>query len=116
MGFRNRDFTDDETISSSSSSSLSEALLFATMCIIGLPVDVHVKDGSVYSGIFYTASVETEYGIVLKKARMTKKGKSDANVGNGALIETLVIRSSDLVQVVAMGVLLPADGITGKYS
>lgn len=41
-------------------------------------------------------------GIVLKKARMTKKGKSDANVGNGALIETLVIRSIDLVQVVAM--------------
>lgn len=41
-------------------------------------------------------------GIVLKKARMTKKGKSDANVGNGALIETLVICSSDLVQVVAM--------------
>lgn len=116
MGCRNRDFTDDETVSSSSSSSLSEALLFATMCIIGLPVDVHVKDGSVYSGIFYTASVETEYGIVLKKARMTKKGKSDANVGNGALIETLVIRSSDLVQVVAMGVLLPADGITGNIA
>ncbi|KAM1079563.1 hypothetical protein ACFX13_000801 [Malus domestica] len=116
MGCRNRDFTDDETVSSSSSSSLSEALLFATMCIIGLPVDVHVKDGSVYSGIFYTASVETEYGIVLKKARMTKKGKSDANVGNGALIKTLVIRSSDLVQVVAMGVLLPADGITGNIA
>lgn len=59
MGCRNREFTDDETVSSSS---LSEALLFATMCIIGLPVDVHVKDGSVYSGIFYTASVENEYG------------------------------------------------------
>ncbi|TQD90946.1 hypothetical protein C1H46_023467 [Malus baccata] len=65
---------------------------------------------------------------------MTKKGKSDANVGNGALIETLVIRSSDLVQVVAMnqlkqsvlvkcgslyivqGVLVPADGITGNIA
>ena len=39
-------------------------------------------------------------GIVLKKARMTKKGKSDANVANGELIDTLVIRSGDLVQVV----------------
>ncbi|CAB4308228.1 unnamed protein product [Prunus armeniaca] len=110
MGCRNREFTDDETVSSSS---LSEALLFATMCIIGLPVDVHVKDGSVYSGIFYTASVENEYGIVLKKARMTKKGKSDANVGNGTLIDTLVILSGDLVQVVAKGVLLPAADVAG---
>lgn len=32
---------------------------------------------------------------------MTKKGKSDANVGNGTLIDTLVILSVDLVQVVA---------------
>ncbi|BBH01974.1 hypothetical protein Prudu_012400 [Prunus dulcis] len=104
---------DDETVSSSS---LSEALLFATMCIIGLPVDVHVKDGSVYSGIFYTASVENEYGIVLKKARMTKKGKSDANVGNGTLIDTLVILSGDLVQVVAKGVLLPAADIAGNMA
>lgn len=39
-------------------------------------------------------------GIVLKKARMTKKGKVDANVPNGELIETLVILSGDLVQVV----------------
>lgn len=58
MGYKNR--TELEINNSSSS---SEALLFATMCIIGLPVDVHVKDGSVYSGIFYTASVEKDYGV-----------------------------------------------------
>lgn len=40
-------------------------------------------------------------GIVLKKARMTKKGDSDANVAIGDLIETLVVVSEDLVQVVA---------------
>lgn len=59
MGCRNREFLNDEA----SSSALSEALIFATLCIIGLPVDVHVKDGSVYSGIFHTASVENEYGM-----------------------------------------------------
>ena len=59
MGCRNRELTEDGPLSSS----LSDALLFATMCIIGLPVDVHVKDGSVYSGIFHTASVENEYGV-----------------------------------------------------
>lgn len=109
MGCRNRELAEDATV-------LSEALLFATMCIIGLPVDVHVRDGSVYSAIFHTASVENEYGIVLKKARMTKKGKTDANVANGELIDTLVILSGDLVQVVAKGVLLPADGVAGNMS
>jgi hypothetical protein len=40
-------------------------------------------------------------GIVLKNVTMTKKGKSKSNVGNGVVIDTLVIFSSDLVQVVA---------------
>ncbi|KAL9444457.1 hypothetical protein AB3S75_017614 [Citrus x aurantiifolia] len=114
MGYKKR--TEQETTHSNNSSSLSEALLFATMCIIGLPVDVYIKDGSVYSGIFYTASVEKDYGIVLKKAKMTKKGKSNANVANGTVIETLVILSADLVQVVAKGVQLPADGIAGNFA
>lgn len=93
-----------------------DALLFATICIVGLPVDVHVKDGSVYSGIFHTAGFENDYGIVLKKARMTKKGKANSNIANGALIETLVILSGDLVQLVAKGVLPPADGDSGNLA
>lgn len=42
---------------------LGDALLFTTMCIIGMAVDVHAKDGSVYSGIFHTASVDKDYGL-----------------------------------------------------
>ncbi|KAI8557601.1 hypothetical protein RHMOL_Rhmol04G0022500 [Rhododendron molle] len=109
MGCRNREFLGQE--SSAAPSSLNDALLFTTMCIIGLPVDVHVKDGSIYSGIFHTACVENDYGIVLKKARMTKKGDCDANVAIGDLIETLVVVSEDLVQVVAKGISLPANGV-----
>ncbi|KAI6687492.1 hypothetical protein NL676_024320 [Syzygium grande] len=92
---------------------LGEPLLYATVCIVGLPVDVHVKNGSVYSGIFHTASVE---GVILKKARMTKKGRSNSNVASGCMIETLVILSEDLVQVIAKGVELPADGVTGTIA
>ncbi|KAF7112255.1 hypothetical protein RHSIM_RhsimUnG0251100 [Rhododendron simsii] len=110
MGYRNREFLGQE--SSAVPSSLNDALLFTTMCIIGLPVDVHVKDGSIYSGIFHTACVENDYGIVLKKARMTKKGDCDANVAIGDLIETLVVVSEDLVQVVAKGISLPANGVS----
>ncbi|KAE9456646.1 hypothetical protein C3L33_11586, partial [Rhododendron williamsianum] len=110
MGCRNREFLGQE--SSAAPSSLNDALLFTTMCIIGLPVDVHVKDGSIYSGIFHTACVENDYGIVLKKARMTKKGDCDANIAIGDLIETLVVVSEDLVQVVAKGISLPANGVS----
>lgn len=62
MGCRNREFLGQE--SSAAPSSLNDALLFTTMCIIGLPVDVHVKDGSIYSGIFHTAYVENDYGTL----------------------------------------------------
>lgn len=41
---------------------LRDALLFTTMCIVGLPVNVYIKDGGVYSGIFHTACVDDEYG------------------------------------------------------
>ncbi|KAL7249286.1 hypothetical protein ACSBR1_011437 [Camellia fascicularis] len=107
MGYRNRELHGQEI---AVPASFSDALLFTTMCIIGLPVDIHVKDGSVYSGIFHTACVENDYGIVLKKARMIKKGNCDANVVSGDLIETLVVISEDLVQVVAKGISLPTDG------
>ncbi|KAJ6753560.1 POLYADENYLATE-BINDING PROTEIN INTERACTING PROTEIN [Salix purpurea] len=109
MGYRNRAEAETEAC-------LNEALLFATMCILGLPVDVYVRDGSVYFGTFHTASFDKENGIVLKDARLTKKGKSSANVAGGSVIETLVILSVDIVQVVAKGVLFPADGVTANIS
>ncbi|ESQ42964.1 hypothetical protein EUTSA_v10015348mg [Eutrema salsugineum] len=87
--------------SSSLSSSLNEALLISTMCIIGLQVHVHLKDGSIFSGIFYTISVENEFGIVLKSAKLTKKGTNKANVVSRKIVETLVIMSCDIVRIVA---------------
>ncbi|KAF2285774.1 hypothetical protein GH714_007738 [Hevea brasiliensis] len=54
--------------------------------------------------------------IVLKEAKLTKKGKCDANVANWNVIETLVILSGDLVQVIAKGVLFPADGFMGNVA
>ncbi|KAG4203949.1 hypothetical protein ERO13_A04G017100v2 [Gossypium hirsutum] len=108
MGLKNREEEDN--------CSVNEALLFATISIIGLQVDVHLKDGSVYSGIFHTASVEKEYGIVLKKAKLTKQGRCATNVANGSVVETLVILAGDLVQVFAKGVPLPLDGFAGNLA
>uniref|UniRef100_A0A1J3J2R2 Polyadenylate-binding protein-interacting protein 4 n=1 Tax=Noccaea caerulescens TaxID=107243 RepID=A0A1J3J2R2_NOCCA len=95
--------------SSSSPSSLNEALLNSTMRIIGFPVHVHIKDGSIFSGIFFTISVENEFGIVLKNAKLTKKGTSKSNVASGKIVETLVILSSNIVQIVAKRVSIPSN-------
>ncbi|KAL5972663.1 hypothetical protein ACLOJK_039468 [Asimina triloba] len=95
--------------SPSSSGSVGDELLYATMCMVGLPVHVQAKDGSLYSGIFHTACFQPDYGVVLKKAKREKKGKASANLVEGAIIDTLVILSEDIVQVVAKGVLLPVD-------
>lgn len=40
-------------------------------------------------------------GIVLKNAKLTKKGRSKSNVSSGKIVETLVILSSNIVQIVA---------------
>ncbi|XP_031116396.1 uncharacterized protein LOC116020072 [Ipomoea triloba] len=111
MGCRKGGLAEEEN--AAAAAAVSEVLLFTTMCIIGLPVDVHVKDGSIYSGIFHTACVEDSYAIVLKKAMMVKKGTRKANVTSGSVIDTLVILSEDLAQIVAKGITLPADGIPG---
>ncbi|KAL8098625.1 uncharacterized protein LOC141686960 isoform X1 [Apium graveolens] len=95
---------------------VSDMLVFTTMCIIGHTVDVFVKDGSIFSGIFYTSSPHQDFSIILKKARMVKKGNRVANVGNKGVIETLVIKAQDLVQVVSKGVLHSEDGGSGNAS
>ena len=42
--------------------SLAEALLLATVCMVGLPVEVQVRDGSAYAGVLHTACVDDGYG------------------------------------------------------
>ena len=41
----------------------SDTLLCLTACLIGQLVEVQVKNGSVYSGIFHTANAEKDYGL-----------------------------------------------------
>ncbi|XP_020109498.1 uncharacterized protein LOC109724921 isoform X1 [Ananas comosus] len=94
----------------------SDALLFATMCVVGLPVEVQVRDGSLFSGVFHTASLDKGFGVVLKKARKIGRGKYDSNVALGDFVDTLVVKSGDLVQVVVKEFLLPAEGIGANIS
>uniref|UniRef100_A0A0A9CEH1 Ataxin 2 SM domain-containing protein n=1 Tax=Arundo donax TaxID=35708 RepID=A0A0A9CEH1_ARUDO len=91
--------------------SLCEALLLATVCMVGLPVEVQVRDGSAYAGVLHTACVDGGYGVVLKKARKISYGKGDANLSLGAFVDTLVVLPDDLVQVIAKDFSLPIKGV-----
>jgi hypothetical protein len=42
--------------------SIADALLLATVCMVGLPVEVRVRDGSAYAGVLHTACVDAGYG------------------------------------------------------
>uniref|UniRef100_A0ACD5UF40 Uncharacterized protein n=1 Tax=Avena sativa TaxID=4498 RepID=A0ACD5UF40_AVESA len=88
-----------------------EALLLATVCMVGLPVEVQVRDGSAYAGVFHTASVDGGYGVVLRKARKIANGKDNANLSLGAFVDTLVVLPDDLVQVIAKDFSLPMKDI-----
>uniref|UniRef100_A0A0D6QXC6 LsmAD domain-containing protein n=1 Tax=Araucaria cunninghamii TaxID=56994 RepID=A0A0D6QXC6_ARACU len=54
----------------------NDRLLHITMHLIGQPVEVQVKNGSIYSGIFHTANTDKDYGIVLKMAHLMKDGNA----------------------------------------
>lgn len=97
------------------SSSSSSLLLFTTMCMVGLPVEVQVKDGSLYSGVFHTASLHNGYGVILKKARKIGKGRHAGFFTRGSLVDTLVVFSDDLVQIAVKDISLPVERIIGNF-
>ncbi|XP_078428783.1 CTC-interacting domain 4 isoform X2 [Wolffia australiana] len=92
-----------------------DRLIFVSTCLIGHIVEVHVKNGSVLSGIFHTINVEKDFGLVLKMARITK---DCAAKGPNHLSETvkrpqtMIIPARELVQVIAKDISLTNDAIS----
>ncbi|EFJ36790.1 hypothetical protein SELMODRAFT_437867 [Selaginella moellendorffii] len=87
------------------------------MCLVGQFVEVQLKDGSVFSGIFHTANMDKDFGVVLKMARLTKEaggksGKGDAvkQAARKPPTKSLIIYAKDLVQIDAKDV-----SLTGEY-
>ncbi|KAF6162875.1 hypothetical protein GIB67_021024 [Kingdonia uniflora] len=104
-----RDLSEENAISPG----INESLLYYIMFLISLPIEAHTRDGSIYSGIFYTVCPQNDNEIVLKNAKMVKKGRRGTNVGFGVVVETLVIGSRDLVQILAKDVVPLVDGDDG---
>ncbi|CAN8288036.1 unnamed protein product [Cochlearia groenlandica] len=80
--------------------------LYLTTCMIGHQVEVHLKDGSVYSGIFHASDTENNFGIVLKMACLISEGNLRGMKSRSPLVskpssKIFTIPADELVQVVA---------------
>ncbi|KAL6972676.1 Polyadenylate-binding protein-interacting protein 3 [Sarracenia purpurea var. burkii] len=94
-----------------------ERLVYLTTCLIGHNVEVQVKDGSLFSGIFHATNAEKDFGIILKMARSIRSGPSRGNKTildsvSRAPSKTLIIPAKELVQLTAKDVSVTRDGIT----
>ncbi|KAM2993709.1 hypothetical protein FF2_045774 [Malus domestica] len=105
--------------SGNSESPSRDRLVYMTTCLIGHNVEVQVKNGSVYSGIFHATNAEKDFGIILKMARMIKDGlvrgqKSMTESVSKAPSKTLIIPAKELVQVIAKDVSITRDGLLNE--
>ncbi|XP_020599872.1 polyadenylate-binding protein-interacting protein 3 isoform X2 [Phalaenopsis equestris] len=89
----------------------SDRLIYVSSCLIGLHVEVHVKNGSVFSGIFCSVNAK-DFGIVLKMAKLIKdgsvRGQKSAPEAHKKP-QTIIIPAREFVQIIAKDVPLASD-------
>ncbi|VVA97565.1 unnamed protein product [Arabis nemorensis] len=95
-------------------SSLRDRLVYLATCKIGHHVEAHLKNGTVYSGIFHAADVEKDFGIILKMASLIRDGtlrgpKSRYEFVRKPPSKTFIIPADELVQVVAKDLSISRD-------
>ncbi|KAM3317671.1 hypothetical protein ACQJBY_035401 [Aegilops geniculata] len=89
-----------------------DRLVYVMTQIIGHHVDVHVKNGSVISGIFHATNTDKDFGIILKMAQPIKDTSVGGQINTSDVIrkpETMIIPARELVQVFAKDVTLGGD-------
>ncbi|TKY64293.1 Polyadenylate-binding protein-interacting protein 4 [Spatholobus suberectus] len=96
-----------------------DRLVYLTTCLIGQHVEVQVKNGFIYSGIFHATNTDKDFGIILKMARLTKDGslqgqRSGVEFVSKAPSKTLIVPANDLVQVIAKDVAVSRDGLPSE--
>ncbi|XP_010501543.1 PREDICTED: polyadenylate-binding protein-interacting protein 4 [Camelina sativa] len=94
-----------------------DRLVYLTTCKIGHHVEVHLKNGSMYSGIFHAADVEKDYGIILKMACLIKEGTLRGHKSRSEFVrkppsKTFIIPADELVQVVAKDLSVSWNGMS----
>ncbi|KAK8664441.1 hypothetical protein V6N13_084232 [Hibiscus sabdariffa] len=79
-----------------------------------MQTSVHVKDGSIYTGIFHATDAENDFGIILKMARLIKDSTLRGNKPITQFVtkapsEILIVPAKELVQVKAKDVAITRD-------
>lgn len=93
------------------SSPSCDRLIYVSSCLIGLHVEVHVKNGSVFSGILSSVNAK-DFGIVLKMAQLIKDGSVKGQKGapeTHKRPQTIIIPAREFVQIIAKDVPLASD-------
>ncbi|KAL6000698.1 Polyadenylate-binding protein-interacting protein 3 [Asimina triloba] len=98
-----------------------DRLVYLTTCLIGHRVEVQVKNGSIFSGIFHGTNAPKDFGIILKVGRLMKDGslrgqKHASDSISKAPSKTLIIPAKELVQVIAKDVALTVDGFANGHT
>jgi small nuclear ribonucleoprotein (snRNP)-like protein len=81
-----------------------DRLIYVLAQLIGHHVDVHVKNGSIISGIFHATNSDKDFGVVLKMAQVIKDGSARGQRYGADVVkkpETMIIPARELVQVFA---------------
>ncbi|XP_066321702.1 polyadenylate-binding protein-interacting protein 4-like isoform X1 [Miscanthus floridulus] len=89
-----------------------DRLIYVLTQLIGHHVDVHVKNGSIISGIFHATNSDKDFGVVLKMAQVIKDGSARGQRYADDVVkkpETMIIPARELVQVFAKDVALGVD-------
>ncbi|WVZ75386.1 hypothetical protein U9M48_023442 [Paspalum notatum var. saurae] len=89
-----------------------DRLIYVLTQLIGHHVDVHVKNGSIISGIFHATNSDKDFGVVLKMAQVIKDSSARGQRYAPDVVkkpETMIIQARELVQVVAKDVALGGD-------
>jgi len=100
----------ESLVRESTGNGMLDRSLWIIMNLVGKVVEVQVKNGDIYEGIFHAANVggvpgvqEKNFGIVLKMARK-KEQKQDGKKAFSRPIDTFVVFPSDFVQLYAKDV------------
>ncbi|DBA86079.1 hypothetical protein WJX77_004980 [Trebouxia sp. C0004] len=94
---------------------LNERFLFAFQVLVGYTVEVQVKAGGTYQGIFHTAQLEnSELHVVLCMAKLTKDAEQQPVDGAAGRrpIKELIIKSADLISLTAKDIRMGADDVS----
>ncbi|KAF8083830.1 hypothetical protein N665_0750s0016 [Sinapis alba] len=96
-----------------------DPFVYLTTCKIGHRVQVHLKNGSVYSGIFHAADMENKFGIILKMASLIREASLRGMKPRSPLVskppsKIFIIPADEVVQVIAKDIPVYSNNVSSS--